>query len=115
MSKKKTSEKIVDNHLISQPENKKAAQAATNQVDLKEYAKTAPFSFNKANYRLLLLGLGINILGFILMIGGGTDDPAKFDGDALFSRTRITIAPMLIVIGYGVIFYALFRKTPEKS
>ena len=68
------------------------------------------FAFRRENYRLLLIGLGINILGFILMIGGGTDDPNKFDGEALFSNTRITIAPMLIIAGYLVIMYSIMKK-----
>jgi len=68
------------------------------------------FAFRPENYKLLLIGLGINILGFILMIGGGTDDPNKFDGDALFSDTRITIAPMLIIAGYLVIMYSIMKK-----
>lgn len=72
------------------------------------------FAFRPENYRLLLIGLAINMLGFILMIGGGTDDPTKFDADALFSTTRITISPMLIVAGYVVIIYAIMRK-PKSS
>jgi len=68
------------------------------------------FAFRRENYRILLIGLGINILGFILMIGGGTDDPNKFDGEALFSNTRITIAPMLIIAGYLVIMYSIMKK-----
>lgn len=68
------------------------------------------FAFQPENYKLLLIGLAINILGFILMIGGGTDDPTKFDGDALFSSQRITIAPLLIVAGYVVMIYAIMRK-----
>lgn len=68
------------------------------------------FAFQPENYKLLLIGLAINILGFILMIGGGTDDPTKFDGDALFSTQRITIAPLLIVAGYVVMIYAIMRK-----
>ena len=68
------------------------------------------FAFRPENYKLLLIGLGINILGFILMIGGGTDDPNKFDSDALFSDTRITIAPMLIIAGYLVIMYSIMKK-----
>jgi len=72
--------------------------------------KKNEFSFRPENYKLLLIGLGINILGFILMIGGGTDDPNKFDGDALFSHTRITIAPILIIAGYLVIMYSIMKK-----
>ncbi len=80
------------------------------QVSWKEYSKSAPFSFNSQNYKLLLIGLGINILGFILMIGGGSDDPNTFDASALFSHVRITIAPMLIVAGYLVIMYAIMKR-----
>jgi hypothetical protein len=47
------------------------------------------------------------------MIGGGADDPSQFDGDALFSHVRITVAPMLIVIGYGIMIYAIMKK-PKK-
>ena len=77
--------------------------------------KKHEFAFKPENYRLLLIGLGINILGFILMIGGGTDNPSKFDGDALFSHTRITLAPMLIIAGYLVIIYAIMRKKKSKT
>jgi len=77
---------------------------------LQEYSKNAPFSFNGKNYKLLLLGLGINILGFILMIGGAAEDPNDFSSEELFSSTRITIAPMLIVLGYVVIMYSIMKK-----
>lgn len=75
-----------------------------------EEKKKIQFAFQPENYKLLLIGLGINILGYILMIGGGTDDPAKFDGDALFSSVRITLAPVLIVLGYAVIMYSIMKK-----
>lgn len=68
------------------------------------------FGFHPENYRLLFIGLAINVLGYILMIGGGADDPSQFDGDALFSHVRITISPMLIVIGYIIMIYAIMKK-----
>lgn len=80
-----------------------------------EEKKKVLFSFQKENYKFLLIGLAVNILGFILMIGGGTDDPAKFDGDALFSPMRITVAPILIVAGYVVIMYGIMRKPKSDS
>ncbi len=80
-----------------------------------EEKKKVLFSFQKENYKFLLIGLAVNILGFILMIGGGTDDPAKFDGDALFSPMRITIAPILIVAGYVIIMYGIMRKPKSDS
>jgi Protein of unknown function (DUF3098) len=73
------------------------------------------FAFQPENYKLLLIGLAINVLGFILMIGGGTDDPAKFDAKALFSDTRITIAPLLIVAGYVVILYSIMRRSKNSA
>lgn len=84
-------------------------------VSIKEFNKTAPFSFSAKNYRFLLIGLGINLLGFVLMIGGATDDPAKFDASELFSHTRITIAPILIVTGYIIIAYAIMKKPKVNS
>lgn len=93
-----------------EPEVAKVNTNDGQEISLREYHKSSPFSFSKGNYRLLLIGLAINILGFILMIGGGVSDPNKWDGDALFSTTRITIAPMLIVAGYIVILFAIMRK-----
>lgn len=68
------------------------------------------FAFGKENYKFLLIGLVINVIGFMLMIGGGSDDPNKFDADALFSARRITIAPILIVLGYIIMIYAIMKK-----
>ena len=72
------------------------------------------FGFQAENYKILLIGLAINILGFLLMIGGGSDDPSKFDASELFSTVRITIAPMLIVGGYIVILFSIIKK-PKNS
>ena len=71
------------------------------------------FGFDPANYKWLYIGLAINILGFLLMIGGGSDDPNVFKADELFSSVRITIAPMLIVAGYVVIFYAITKRNKK--
>lgn len=71
------------------------------------------FGFDPANYKWLYIGLAINILGFLLMIGGGSDDPNVFKADELFSSVRITIAPMLIVAGYVVIFYAIMKRNKK--
>ena len=73
------------------------------------------FGFDPKNHKILIIGLIINVLGFILMIGGGSDDPSKFNGDELFSPIRITLAPFLIVVGYVVIFYSIMKKTPKKD
>lgn len=80
--------------------------------------KQAPihhFGFQASNYKWLLIGLAINILGFLLMIGGASDDPNEFKAEELFSTTRITIAPILIVAGYGVIFYAIMKRNKTEK
>lgn len=73
------------------------------------------FGFQKENYKILLVGLAINIVGFILMIGGATEDPTVFNEEELFSSTRITISPMLILLGYIVILYAIMKKPKENE
>jgi hypothetical protein len=72
--------------------------------------KKNAFGFQPENYRLLLIGLAINVVGFLLMIGGGADDPNSFNADELFSARRITIAPLLIVVGYIVIMVAIMKR-----
>jgi hypothetical protein len=109
MSKKNTASDALDSvahQSVEQPVNRNEGQ----EISMKDYHKTSPFSFSKENYRLLLIGLAINILGFILMIGGASDNPNKWDGDALFSHVRITLAPFLIVAGYVVIMFSIMRK-----
>lgn len=71
------------------------------------------FAFQKENYKWLIIGLIINVVGFVLMIGGGSDDPNKFDAGELFSPVRLTVAPILIVAGYIVMIYAIMKK-PKK-
>jgi hypothetical protein len=73
------------------------------------------FAFQKENYKILLIGLALNVIGFMLMIGGGSADPEKFDADALFSPVRLTVAPILIVAGYIVMIYAIMKKPKQKD
>ena len=73
------------------------------------------FGFHKENYKILLIGLAINILGYILMIGGGSTDPNVFKEDELFSTMRLTISPMLIIAGFVVMIYAIMKKPKNTS
>lgn len=72
-------------------------------------------AFTKENYIFLIVGLALNVLGFILMIGGGTEDYNTFNKAELFSTIRITIAPMVIIIGYIVIMYAIMKSGHKKE
>ncbi|QCE40858.1 DUF3098 domain-containing protein [Psychroserpens sp. NJDZ02] len=65
--------------------------------------------FGKHNYKFMFIGLAIIALGFILMSGGGSDDPNVFS-DAIFSWRRIRLAPALVIIGFGVQVYAILSR-----
>lgn len=67
------------------------------------------FIFSKKNYRLTLIGLGVIVLGFILMIGGGSKDPDMFNPD-IFNFRRIRLAPALVLIGFGIEIAAILRS-----
>ena len=71
-----------------------------------------PMPFQKQNYVLLLAGLAIVIVGFILMSGGGSSDPNQFS-DEVFSFRRITLAPLVVLFGYGFVMYAILKKNTE--
>jgi len=68
------------------------------------------FGFLKMNYKWMFVGLGLNALGFLLMIGGGTNDPNVFNEETLFSPIRLTASPMLIIGGYVVMIFAIMKK-----
>ena len=68
-----------------------------------------PMLFGRENYKFLFIGLAIIILGFILMSGGGSDDPNVWNPE-IFNFRRIRLAPMLILFGILVEIYAIMRK-----
>lgn len=74
--------------------------------------QTHDFLFEKVNYKILLIGLGVIALGFLLMVGGGSDDPKVFN-EAVFSFRRIRLAPTVVLIGFGITIYSIF-KTEKK-
>lgn len=68
------------------------------------------FVFAKNNIILILAGIGLTLIGFTLMIGGGSEDPNVFNEEELFSAVRITIAPFLVIAGYCVVIYGIMKK-----
>jgi len=76
--------------------------------------KTQPyFIFAKKNYVVMAIGLGVIALGFILMAGGGSDDPEVFNPE-IFSWRRIRLAPMLVLLGFGIEVYAILLNPNKK-
>ena len=65
--------------------------------------------FAKKNYHLLIIGLVFIFAGFLLMTGGGSDDPNVFN-EGIFNFRRLTLAPVLIIIGYIIEIFAIMKK-----
>jgi hypothetical protein len=66
--------------------------------------------FSKENYIWMLAGLLVLALGFLLMAGGKNTDPNVFNEKEVYSTTRITIAPLLIIAGFIIEIYAIMKK-----
>lgn len=77
-------------------------------------ASKSEFIFGKKNYKFMLIGLGVILLGFILMAGGGSDDPNVWNPD-VFSWRRIRLAPTLVLIGFGIQVYAILLDPNKDS
>lgn len=66
-------------------------------------------TFTKKNYYVLVTGIALIALGYVLMIGGGSEDPNEFN-PAIFSFQRITLAPMVCLIGFVTIIVAIMWR-----
>lgn len=66
--------------------------------------------FDKQNMWLMLLGVAVIAIGMLLMVGGKSKDPNTFNYDEVYSTLRISVAPVLIIIGLGIEIYAIFKK-----
>lgn len=84
------------------------ATAPKKQAPAKETAL-----FGKENYLWMLIGIAVIALGFFLMAGGKSEDVNIFREQDVYSTRRITVAPILILLGLGIEIYAIFRK-PKK-
>jgi hypothetical protein len=86
----------------------KKAKAAKSSLN------TVPF-FNRDNYRWMLIGLVLVALGLFLMSGGKSKDPNVFNPNEVYSFTRITLAPILILAGFGIEIFAIFKKSKRND
>lgn len=71
------------------------------------------FPFERKNYLFFLIGLALLAAGYLLMSGGGVEDPNEFS-EAIFSKRRITVAPLTVLLGYGVIFFSILKRFPSE-
>jgi hypothetical protein len=84
---------------------------AEKSTDKKQVVSApAPSLFGKENYIWIVGGLIVMLLGLVLMAGGDSKDPNVFHKDEVYSVRRITIAPIVILIGLAIEVFAIFRK-----
>ncbi len=72
------------------------------------------FVFGKDNKLFIIVGFVLTLVGFLLMMGGGSEDPNVFNKEELFSPVRITLAPFLVIAGYVVVLYGIMKKRKSK-
>ncbi|HLU84657.1 MAG TPA: DUF3098 domain-containing protein [Vicingaceae bacterium] len=68
------------------------------------------FAFSKKNYTLIIAGVLLLVIGYVLMIGGGSDNPQEFSYE-LFSAQRVIIAPIVILAGFVVVGWGIMKKS----
>lgn len=97
---------------------KKKVKATTQKepVYIKKQKKKSSydFVFNRQKYTIMLIGLAFILVGFLLMIGGGSNDPNEFS-EAIFSHRRMTLAPILVILGYAIEIYAIMKQDKPKE
>ena len=80
----------------------------------KKESKGAGFALGNENYKLMAIGFAIIVVGFILLAGGGSDDPNVFNPE-IFSFRRLTIAPVILLFGFVFQIYAIMKKPKKDS
>ena len=75
----------------------------------KKEIKETGFALGKENYKLMAIGFVVIVIGFILVSGGGSDDPNVFSED-IFNFRRLTIAPIVLLAGFVFEIYAIMKK-----
>jgi hypothetical protein len=92
----------------------KKSTTTTTTTTKKESTRASMPLFEKDNFLWMAGGVAIMIVGFLLMSGGKSEDPNVFNPDEVYSTTRITIAPILILAGLVVLIFAIFRQPKNR-
>ena len=80
-----------------------------------EKAPQKQILFSKENYTIIGIGLAIVVVGFMLMSGGAASSPDEWNADEIYSFRRITLAPLIILSGLGVIVAAIFKSSGSED
>jgi hypothetical protein len=79
----------------------------------KNKKKSEDFIFEKKNFQVMLVGIIFIVIGFVLMSGGGSDDPNVFNPE-IYNFRRIRLAPTLVLIGFAIQVYAILLNPRKK-
>ena len=79
----------------------------------KNKKKSEDFIFEKKNFQVMLVGIIFIVVGFVLMSGGGNDDPNVFNPE-IYNFRRIRLAPTLVLIGFAIQVYAILLNPRKK-
>jgi heme/copper-type cytochrome/quinol oxidase subunit 2 len=85
-------------------------QMSKKETKHQAIAHTSESLFGKENYMWMIIGVVVIAIGMLVMSGGKSSNPAVFDQKEVYSTTRITIAPILILIGLAIEVFAIFKK-----
>lgn len=85
-----------------------------NKTNKKSEGSKKEFLFSKRNYQIMALGIIFIVIGFILMAGGGSDDPEVFNA-SIYDFRRIRLAPTLVLIGFAIEVYAILYKSKQSN
>ena len=81
-----------------------------NQKNYINMEKETKMILGRKNYMFIIIGCVVVLLGFVLMSGGGSQDPNVFNEEELFSFRRITLATFLVMTGYGLVLFGIMKK-----
>ena len=81
---------------------------------MKKKIASKKFLFGSKNYKVLLIAIAVISFGFVLMSGGGSQDPNVFNNE-IFSFRRIRLAPTIVIIGFGIAIYSIFTNPTSKK
>ncbi|MHB1921253.1 MAG: DUF3098 domain-containing protein [Chitinophagaceae bacterium] len=97
-------------------EAKKEKSKKPESQPLKKTIQGKTFLFSRENYQIMIAGIVIFILGLMLMAGGKSTDPNQFHPSQVYSFRRITVAPIVVMVGLLVEIYAIMKKPkPEPT
>ena len=89
---------------------KPAAPAPAQSKPKTATVSNVPFQFSKENYLIMIVGIVVVIIGFVLMTGAANDNPAVFPKEEIYSFRRITLAPVVVIIGFLIEVYAILKR-----